>query len=204
MIWTLWIWRTPWEMSFVKSYNACPHGTCVCWIPRPAVYQDRKRFVLGERLQTEVTYCYLVTGLDSNSIKKSGSSRKSFDCGIQIVAFLSWQKIFAFSNVKNASSEMTIWFPLFRHHAAAVILFVSTANIFNWFLWIEITKLLFIIGYWWIKPSIKYVLLGRNKSYPYDSSDIFKDFQLLADTMNFLPSRFSAHAPSLKSYLTVV
>ena len=128
-------------------------------------FQGRLYFEIGNALSwaselPEVTYCYLVTGLDSNSMKKSGSSRNSLDCGIQIVAFLNWQKLLAPSNVKNASSEMTIWFPLFRHHAAAVILFVSTANIFNWFLWIEITKLLFIIGYWWIKPSIKYVLLG--------------------------------------------
>ena len=76
-------------------------------------FQGRLYFEIGNALSwaselPEVTYCYLVTGLDSNSMKKSGSSRNSLDCGIQIVAFLNWQKFFAASNVKNASSEMTI------------------------------------------------------------------------------------------------
>ena len=96
---------------------------------------------------------------------------------------------------------MIIWFLLLRHHAAAVTLLISTAKTFNWLVWIEMTKWLFISGYWWMSPSGIEELFGRIRSYPYESSDNFLYLQLLDDTTKFFPLQFSTHAPNLKLYL---
>ena len=142
----------------------------------------------------------ILTVLDSKSAKKSGSFRKCFDAGIQSIAFLVWQNRWASSKVKKPSSDKIIFLLLCRHQAAAVTLFASTTKKLNVLFWIVTTKLQFISGNWWI-ISPAGLSTRSNLS---DKLVVCRYFQLLADTIKFIPCRFSAHSPSLKLYLYIV